>query len=85
MALDCQSRMSLTIGDPALAVEIATEAIALDPFRESSHQQLMQAYVAGGNKVEAARVFQALKHALGQDLGTDLPLETRTLYQELLS
>jgi DNA-binding SARP family transcriptional activator len=77
--------MWLTIGDPALAVKIATEAIALDPFRESSHQQLMQAYVAGDNKAEAAKVFQALKHALGQELGTDPTLETRTLYQELLS
>ena len=83
-ALDCLSQMWLSSGEPALAVETALEAVALDPFRESSHQLLMRSYVAIGNPSEAVMVYHRLRELLSEELGTDPSEGTEALYVELL-
>ena len=82
-ALECLTKMRLASGEPALAVESATEAVNLDPFRESSYQDLMQAHVASGNNAEALRVYEGLRNLLAEELGTSPSAETQRLYQEL--
>lgn len=58
------------IGEPSLAVETATQTVALDPFRERSYQLLMHAYDASGNKAEAVRLYHRLAEILAAELGT---------------
>src|SRR5438552_9087845 len=39
--LDCLARIWLAAAEPVHAVELATQALAIDPYRESSYQLLM--------------------------------------------
>lgn len=82
-SLECLARVWLATDEPALAVEAASEAVALDPYRESSYQLLMQASDATGNRPEALRVYQRLQKVLSSELGADPAPETQTLYARL--
>lgn len=83
-ALDCLSTMWLRIGEPSLAVETATQTVALDPFRERSYQLLMHAYDASGNKAEAVRLYHRLAEILAAELGTGPSAKTEAIYSGLL-
>ena len=83
-ALDCLSHMWLSTGEPVHAVETASRAVTLDPFRESSHQLLMRSLVATGNRAEAVRAYQRLRSVLSSELGTDPSPETEAVYLEIL-
>ena len=83
-SLECLSRIQLATGEPGIAIETSVEAIARDPFRESSYQLLMRAYEATGNRPEAVRVYHRLRGVLSEELGTDPSAETEALYLELL-
>jgi len=83
-ALECLSRVWLATGEPNLAVESASEAIALDPFRESSYCLLMQAHDLSGNRPEALRTYQRLRTVLSEELGAGPAPETQALHQKLL-
>ena len=83
-ALDCLSEMRIASGEPVLAVETATEAVSLDPFRERSYQFLMQAHAEGGNRATALRVYHRLRKLLADELGTEPSAETEALYVKLL-
>ena len=83
-ALESLSRIWLATGEPNLAVESATQAISVDPFRESSYQLLMQALEATGNRPEAVRTYHHLRQLLSEELGTDPSTETEVLYLRLL-
>lgn len=83
-ALECLSVMWISNGEPALAVETASKAVDLDPFRESSYQLLMRAHAAGGNRPEAIRVYQRLRGLLAAELGTEPSAETEGFYLHLL-
>lgn len=84
-ALECLGRMGLSVGEPDLAVEVASETVGIDPFRESCYQLLMQAYAAGGNRPKAVEVYHRLEKLLSRELGTGPSAETTALYSELLS
>ena len=83
-ALDCLTRIWLASGEPVLAVENATEAVSLDPYRESSYHLLMRAHAATGNRPEALRVYHRLRELLAEELGTDPSSEIEALFKELL-
>ena len=83
-ALDCLSTMWLARGEAGLAAETATEAVEIDPFRESGYQLLMQAYAASGNRAEAISVYGRLTHLLGAELGTGPTRETDEVYRALM-
>lgn len=84
-ALECHGKMWLSNKEPTLAVESAAEAVALDPFRESSYQLLMEAYAATGNRPEAVKTYHRLRGILADELGIDPSVESQALYQELLT
>lgn len=65
-------------------MENASEAIALDPFRESSYGLLMEVHHATGNRAEALRVYQRLQQVLAAGLGADPAPETQERYLKLL-
>ena len=83
-ALECHTRMWLHSEEPTLAIETAIEAVTMDPFRESSHLLLMQAYTASGNRAEAVKAYQHLNNFLSEELGTNPSPEAETLYLDLL-
>jgi DNA-binding SARP family transcriptional activator len=84
-ALDCLARIWLGSGEPVHAVEMARQAVSLDPYRESSYQLLMRAHLACGNRPQAIRTYHRLRRLLLDELGTDPTSETEQLYLELLA
>ncbi len=83
-ALECQAIAWLAAGEPSLAVEAATQAVALDRLRESSHRALIRALVAAGHPAEAMATYHRLRGILAEELGTDPAPETQALFTELL-
>lgn len=83
-ALDCLGRIWLLNGEADLAVEAATQALGLDPFRESSYQILMRAHTAAGNRPRAIKVYHDLRQLLAEELGVDPSAETEAFYREVL-
>lgn len=53
----------------AEAIEVAMEAVEIDPLRESAQRALVQAHLAEGNVVEARRSYRAYLCLLGRELG----------------
>jgi len=84
-ALECLCRVWLWNRESALAVEAGTQLVALDAFREASHQLLMQAHAANGNRAEAMKVYHRLRTLLADELGTTPGADTEALYLELLA
>jgi len=83
-ALECVADLRLAIGEGALAVEAASEAIRLEPYRETSYQRLMRAHAALGNRAEALRAYERCRRLLADELGADPSKETEAVYLDLL-
>lgn len=82
--LDCLSEMWLALGEPQYAVETASEAIGLAPYRERSHRLLMRAHAESGEPATALDIYHRLSNRLNQDLATGPSPETEALYVEML-
>ena len=82
--LDCLSEMWLELGEPQYAVETASEATGLAPYRERSHRLLMRAHAEDGEPATALDVYHRLSNRLNQDLATGPSPETESLYVQLL-
>jgi DNA-binding SARP family transcriptional activator len=83
-ALDCLADIRLLNGEGALAVETATEAVSLEPYRETGYQRLMRIHARLGNRAEALRVYEQCRRLLAAELGADPSPETEAVYLELL-
>jgi DNA-binding SARP family transcriptional activator len=83
-ALECVADLRLAIGEGALAVEAASEAVRLEPFRETSYQRLMCAHASLGNRAEALRTYERCRRLLADELGADPSAEIEALYLDLL-
>ena len=83
-ALDCLYEMQFAVGECALAVETAIEAVSLDPYREKTYQWLMAAHAATGNRAEAVNVYHRLSRLFQDDLGAEPSRETEAIYLKLL-
>ena len=74
----------LHIGQGSLAVEMAGQAVSLEPFRETGYRRLMSAHAAACNRADALRVYGRCRELLSEELGVDPSTETEALYLELL-
>lgn len=83
-SLVCLAETWLAQGQPASAVEAASEAVTIDPTAESSYRLLMRAYAETANPAEAVRWYQRLRGALSTELGLDPSSETEALFLSLL-
>jgi DNA-binding SARP family transcriptional activator len=83
-ALDGYAATALAVGQPALAVEAALEAVHLDPLREPSWRALMRGHEAMSNRPEALSAFHRLKARLREDLGVSPSAETLDLFTRIL-
>ena len=82
-ALDCLAGVWNATDEPNLAVEAATEAIAIDPFREQSYRLLMQSHAQAGNRAEATMAYRTLRELLQSELGASPSPETERVYRSL--
>jgi SARP family transcriptional regulator, regulator of embCAB operon len=83
-AHECLSEPGVWGTEPAYAVKHAKEAVAIEPFRETSYQLLMRAHAAVGNRAEALRVYERCRSLLSEELGVPPSPQTEAVYLEIL-
>jgi DNA-binding SARP family transcriptional activator len=83
-AHECLSEPGIWGTEPAYAVKHANEAVAIEPFRETSYQLLMRAHAAVGNRAEALRVYERCRNLLSEELGVPPSPQTEAVYLEIL-
>jgi DNA-binding SARP family transcriptional activator len=66
------------------AVRYAQEALAVDPFRETSYVRLMRLHMGRGNRAEALRVYEQCRAILAHDLGVTPSPQTEAVHREVL-
>ena len=83
-AHECLSEPGIWGTELAYAVKHAKEAVAIEPFRETSYQLLMRAHAAVGNRAEALRVYERCRSLLSEELGVPPSPRTEAVYLEIL-
>jgi SARP family transcriptional regulator, regulator of embCAB operon len=84
-ALECRAEIYLWNEEPTLAVEVASEAIARRPFRESGYRLLMRGHAASGNCAEALRVYERCRMLISDELGVGPSPETKEVHEAVLA
>ena len=62
--------------EPALAVRVAEQSVALEPFRESGHRRLIQLHHRAGDRAQALRAYERRRELLSAELGVAPAPET---------
>jgi DNA-binding SARP family transcriptional activator len=83
-ALHIWAHAALAGQEWGVAVRVAQELIALEPFRESAYRQLMRAQAGAGNRAEALRVYERCRALMGDELGVEPSSETQACHLEIL-
>jgi SARP family transcriptional regulator, regulator of embCAB operon len=83
-ALLVLSAASAANGEPALAIQHAADALAVEPFDELACQALMRAHAAAGNRAEALRVYANCRKLFREELGADPSKQTEAVFLSIL-
>jgi DNA-binding SARP family transcriptional activator len=83
-ALDTLSEAYLDLGEEALALQAAEEAVSIEPYRESSHVLVMRCHAAAENRGEALRAYDRLRRTLVEHLGVSPSPPAAAMYLSLL-
>jgi DNA-binding SARP family transcriptional activator len=83
-ALECLGEVWIARGDASLAARDASEAIRVDPYRESAHRLLIRAHIAAGDRGAAAHAYEACRRLLADELGVEPSAETAALVSAVL-
>lgn len=83
--LDCAVVCCAANGELAEAVQAAEDALAIEPFRESTYRHLMRALAAAGRRAEALRVYERCRGALDEHLGVPPSAETVAVHTEIVT
>jgi DNA-binding SARP family transcriptional activator len=75
----------LARGEGALAQQLAEEAVAVSPLRESSHRLLMRAHLAQDNRSEAVVAYHRCRDVLVAELGVEPSPATEGVYRLALT
>lgn len=70
-------------GDLAAAIGHAKRRLALDPFHEPAHRDLMRLYALSGDRAAALRQYREATRVLDQELGVAPVVETRALHDAI--
>ena len=68
------------LGYPEAATAAATEAVALEPYREHAYLQLIRAQAAAGNRAEALHTYERCRRLLAEELGVSPSPQTEAAY-----
>jgi WD40 repeat protein/DNA-binding SARP family transcriptional activator len=82
-ALDALARAGLAGGRYVEAAQHARRQLALDPWREEAHRQLMRALAASGDRAAALAAYTRCRQVLHDELGVAPDEATRALYQQI--
>jgi DNA-binding SARP family transcriptional activator len=82
-ALDCLADVAAANREPALAAQLAEEALALEPFREGTWQRLIRAHAGAGDRAAAVRVYERCRRLMAEELGVAPSPETEALHRAL--
>ncbi|HEV7465498.1 MAG TPA: AAA family ATPase [Candidatus Dormibacteraeota bacterium] len=78
-ALDVGVEAAMAMGDPARAVALAEEAVAVEPHREAGHEKLVEVLSRTGDRVRAMQAQQRLSRLLAEELGIAPAHDTDTV------
>jgi DNA-binding SARP family transcriptional activator len=67
------------------AQRYASRQLALEPWREEAHRQLMRALALGGERGAALAQYETCRRLLADELGVEPSPETTALYQRIRS
>lgn len=82
-ALHTLSGLQMSHGHYDLAIASAGQALAIDPWREEVHRQLMLALARTGQRSAVAAQYRRCQHILQQELGVEPSAETQNLFSRL--
>lgn len=83
-ALDCTVECAAANGEMAEAIQAAEDALAIEPFRETTYQRLMRVHAAAGHRAEALRAYQRCCNVLAEELGVPPSPETDAVYTAIV-
>jgi DNA-binding SARP family transcriptional activator len=69
--LECLSRQLVELRRCAEAIEVALDAVRVEPLRESAQRVLLEAHLAEGNVVEARRIYLTYRALVRRELRVD--------------
>ena len=69
--------------DNVVALEYATRLLALEPWRELAHRQMMILLARNGQRSAALAQYEACRRILAEELGVEPAAETTALYERL--
>lgn len=72
------------VGEYEAALDVARRLVAVEPFQEAAHRELMRLYYLLGRNAEALAQYHRCREILQEELGVAPAPETETLYQILL-
>lgn len=78
------ARVWLALDQPVAALQAARRVLDLVPFRESAHGRVMECHLAAGDRAEAVRVYDRLRHMLEETMGLSPNEQTEELYARAL-
>jgi TolB-like protein len=70
-------------GNPRIAIDLARQLIAVNPYCESGHRRLMELHAMSGNRAEAIRQYQSCERLLRDELGVAPCAETTALLERI--
>ena len=70
-------------GEYERTLECAWRQVALDPWREEAHRQVMRALALSGRRSEALTQYETCRRALEEEVGVEPEEETTTLYERV--
>jgi WD40 repeat protein/DNA-binding SARP family transcriptional activator len=88
LALDALHRLTeqaLSQADNAQALSYARRQLALEPWREQAHRQLMLALAYSGDRSAALAQYEACRRILSAELGVEPEQETSAVYERIRS
>ncbi len=82
-ALGIVSMQHMERGEFAPAIDYTRRLLALEPWQEEAHRQLMQLLAKSGQRNAALAQYDTCCQVLARELGVDPSSETRSLYEQL--
>jgi DNA-binding SARP family transcriptional activator len=67
------------------AIRYASEALAVDPYRETTYVQLMRLHMGRGNRAAALRAYERCRVLLADELGVTPSPQTEAAYREVVT
>ena len=81
---ECLAETYIWNWEPTVAIDVAQEVVAIQPYRETGYQLLMRAHAAAGNRAEALWTYERCRKLISKELGVAPSAETHAVYLKVL-